>query len=175
MSTFRIKAKARLIRSYCRLLRWGCCCWRWRPRRCPLFERRLSILFAHCVANGVNCHPHRCSLLPLDPRSRMHMDLCGAGIDGLSSAPDDVSRRYQAKPRFQFRIELILRFRTYCRQPGHYTRFGVTSGWAVIRPLAGHIDRSGQLNERLDPFFTRKPPRKTNEHSDQNWSAWSSY
>jgi hypothetical protein len=24
-------------------------------------------------------------------------------------------------------------FRLDCRQPGHYTRFGVTSGWAVIR------------------------------------------
>jgi hypothetical protein len=25
-------------------------------------------------------------------------------------------------------------FRVDCRQPGHYTRFGVTSGWPVIRP-----------------------------------------
>ncbi|MEA3004998.1 MAG: hypothetical protein QOI94_267 [Acidobacteriaceae bacterium] len=30
-----------------------------------------------------------------------------------------------------------------CRQPGHYTRFGVTSGWPVI--------------QELDQFFGLKP------------------
>jgi hypothetical protein len=28
----------------------------------------------------------------------------------------------------------VSEFRTDGRQPGHYTRFGVTSGWAVTRP-----------------------------------------
>jgi hypothetical protein len=26
-----------------------------------------------------------------------------------------------------------------CRQPGHYTRFGVTSGWPVTRPEHGQL------------------------------------
>jgi hypothetical protein len=33
-----------------------------------------------------------------------------------------------------FAAQILPEFRAYGRQPGHYTGFGVTSGWAVIRP-----------------------------------------
>jgi hypothetical protein len=42
--------------------------------------------------------------------------------------------REQANARFQPRLAPIFGVLGGGRQPGHYTGFGVTSGWAVIRP-----------------------------------------
>ena len=38
-----------------------------------------------------------------------------------------------ANVRFQPESARSCGFRADCRQPGYYTRFGVTDGWAVIR------------------------------------------
>ena len=46
----------------------------------------------------------------------------------------------QPKPCFQVRIGPILQFRLNRRQPGHYTRFGVTSGWPVTRAQGGSVE-----------------------------------
>jgi hypothetical protein len=48
---------------------------------------------------------------------------CVAHVTGASTSKRS-SRRRKDK----------LRFGANCRQPGHYTRFGVISGWAVTRP-----------------------------------------
>jgi hypothetical protein len=50
-------------------------------------------------------------------------------------------------------------FRVDCRQPGHYTRFGVTSGWAVTRPEHGQLGflrLDWLVNERMAIYHSSR-------------------
>jgi hypothetical protein len=52
----------------------------------------------------------------------------------------------------------ILEFRAYGRLLGHYTRSGVTSGWAVNRPERGI--RPQALDSSIGEFITRRDGRE---------------
>ena len=87
---------------------------------------RQGVGILNCDFSKLNHPAHQClrSTLQVPP----HDDTCKTrGQDGIATSfPVGLLHPLQHAG--------LSRRSSVCRQPGHYTRFGVTSGWAVTRP-----------------------------------------